>query len=351
MQIDLPGNDGNGVAPAGRAVKARIEFRLLPRRVGHYMGHRAVFALVGHDVADIFGQEILGIGQVERRAGKHLRVAGPAQPLVALRAVGRHFDEIAALAPQRIEHQPVHQRTAGGKAGGLLGHRTDRHRGHIGHRGLPAHRDARIAIALEGEMGPVMLHAAAGQRIFRHRLGGTEVDIVEIAVLVEHFGMLDRHHGARRTTDGIGNIATHILPEIVHHAALRIGPALDRRQRRQLTHRCRLMRDQYRSVIVQHSGAGRYDRRHPRIIALAEIDARFADRQLAALPAVIGRQQGCSVGGAGPQLGNGGNILAPGIDDGMLAPHERRAQPAIGQPDLDGVFAGLQQVADRIGLK
>ncbi len=43
-------------------------------------------------------------------ADEHLGVAGPAQPLVALRAIGGHFQEIALLAPEDIVLQLVEHR-------------------------------------------------------------------------------------------------------------------------------------------------------------------------------------------------------------------------------------------------
>ena len=41
---------------------------------------------------------------------EHLDVAGPAQALVALRAVGRDVEEVAAHAPDHVLMQPVDQR-------------------------------------------------------------------------------------------------------------------------------------------------------------------------------------------------------------------------------------------------
>src|SRR5690606_3884307 len=100
------GNDMDGVAPAGGAEKAGIEFGLQAGRIGNDVRHRAVFALVDHEVAHIFAEEALNLAEVTGRAGKDLGVAGPAETLVALRAVCRDFDEIAALGPERVEEEP-----------------------------------------------------------------------------------------------------------------------------------------------------------------------------------------------------------------------------------------------------
>ena len=41
---------------------------------------------------------------------EHLRIAGPTEPLVALRTVGRHVEEIAFLPPDDVVLQLVDQR-------------------------------------------------------------------------------------------------------------------------------------------------------------------------------------------------------------------------------------------------
>ena len=69
----------------------------------------AVLALVGHHVAQPFAKEISGCVQIAGGRGENLRIAGPAEALVALRAIGRHFDEIGTLRPDRIFDQAVHQ--------------------------------------------------------------------------------------------------------------------------------------------------------------------------------------------------------------------------------------------------
>ena len=50
------------------------------------------------------------VEQERRGRGEDRQVAGPAQPLVALRAVRRHVDEVAALTPDHIAVQLVEQR-------------------------------------------------------------------------------------------------------------------------------------------------------------------------------------------------------------------------------------------------
>ena len=95
-----PRHDDPGVRPRRRAVALERE----PRRD---VGVRALGRLrVEHVVAPL-GQE-RGDVHVQRRGGhEHLRVGEPAEPLVALRAVGRHRDEVAALAPVDVPPELV----------------------------------------------------------------------------------------------------------------------------------------------------------------------------------------------------------------------------------------------------
>ena len=65
-------------------------------RVGH------ILRPLGHEAGDV---------HVEGgSAHKDLNVARPAQPFVALRAVGRHIDEIALLSPDDVVLKLVEQR-------------------------------------------------------------------------------------------------------------------------------------------------------------------------------------------------------------------------------------------------
>ena len=49
-----------------------------------------------------------GVGVVGSRAAENLRVACPSESFVALRAVGRHAHEVAALSPNDVAVELVH---------------------------------------------------------------------------------------------------------------------------------------------------------------------------------------------------------------------------------------------------
>ena len=65
--------------------------------IGHHMRYGAILALVSHHIVQPFAQEIMAVVKVAGGRGEHLCIAGPAQTLVALRTIGRYFDEIRAL--------------------------------------------------------------------------------------------------------------------------------------------------------------------------------------------------------------------------------------------------------------
>ena len=71
-------------------------------------------------VAHPFAVEVLGVGVVQRRAGKYLCVARPAEALVPLRTVGRHAQEVAPLSPPYITIQLVDARVRAGKLAPFL---------------------------------------------------------------------------------------------------------------------------------------------------------------------------------------------------------------------------------------
>ena len=93
-----------------------------------------------------------------------------------------------------------------------------------------------------------MLFAFALEYIFDPGGGGPVVSIVELAMLVQHFAMLDADLCPGRSRYGKGHIATDILAEIVDGAAFTVSPALDHGKRLQLTRRRRFMGNKDRCI-------------------------------------------------------------------------------------------------------
>ncbi len=90
-----PRADDAGIAPGGCAVAHRD----LTRR---HIGKRSFRALRIFEVNQPLGEKCCDVHIVSRRADENLGVAGPAQPFIALWAVGRHLDKVAPLAPYYI---------------------------------------------------------------------------------------------------------------------------------------------------------------------------------------------------------------------------------------------------------
>ena len=73
-------------------------------------GHHPVGCpLLGGEVDQPVPEEVLDVEEERRGRGEHCDVAGPAEPLVALRAVGGHVEEVAARAPDHVAVQLVEQ--------------------------------------------------------------------------------------------------------------------------------------------------------------------------------------------------------------------------------------------------
>ena len=93
--VYLPRADDRRVAPRARAAHV-VEY------IWYDMRHAAVASLVGGEIVKPLFEEALNIEIEARRADKHLRVARPAEPLVALRTIHRYIEEIVFLAVEYV---------------------------------------------------------------------------------------------------------------------------------------------------------------------------------------------------------------------------------------------------------
>ena len=192
-------------------------------------GSEPFCALVGGEVAQPVREEA-GDVEVERgRAREHLRVARPAEPLVALRAVGRHADEVALLPPhdvvvELVEHRVGAGEGAGARHVGVHDDAGDRFRRRRAWQPFDLHE----AEAVEGEVRLEGLLGAATQRVAVRLLRGAKVGRVEVAVLVEHLGVLELDRRAGGSRDAEPHPADHVLPHVVHGLASRCVDDLER---------------------------------------------------------------------------------------------------------------------------
>ncbi len=78
--------------------------------VGHDEGHHPVGCpLLGGEVGQPVAEEVLDVEEVGRGGCEDCDITCPAEPLVALRAVGRHIEEVAAGAPDHVAVELVEQ--------------------------------------------------------------------------------------------------------------------------------------------------------------------------------------------------------------------------------------------------
>ena len=113
--VKRPGNHHSGIAPHGR------RHGLPGQDVGHDKRHNApCLLLLGSEVGQPELQEAGRIVEEGCSGREDLDVAGPAQPLVALRAVGRYVEEVAPHAPYDVLVQPVDERVGALKPAGAL---------------------------------------------------------------------------------------------------------------------------------------------------------------------------------------------------------------------------------------
>ena len=94
------GEQGHGIPPPRRAV-VDVQHRRSDRGGGAFRREAVP------DIAEIFPEKSQTVHIQHRRGSENLRVTGPAEPLVTLRAVGRNLQKVAALSPESIEPQPV----------------------------------------------------------------------------------------------------------------------------------------------------------------------------------------------------------------------------------------------------
>ena len=95
---------GRGIPPRGSGADREAQ------HVGDDEGDDAVaLDLLEGEVGEPVGQECAAVEERRRGRGEHLDVAGPPHPLVSLRAVCRHGEEVAAHRPDDVLVESVEQ--------------------------------------------------------------------------------------------------------------------------------------------------------------------------------------------------------------------------------------------------
>ena len=218
-EIDRPGHDDPRVGPAAGAESPEVG-------EGGDFGIGPVLALALPQVVEPLAEEGAGVGVVGGRTAKHLDVARPAQPLVALRAVGGNAQEVVALAPADVAIQLVHVGVAGLEGGVFFQVRTDelafqRRDFHIARRG-----DLAVAETEEGVGGMegftlfrapervVERGTRRAQVVGVEAAAGAVVEAVGRAGVVEHLAKLDAQLRACIPLDGEAHPTRHVLSQV-----------------------------------------------------------------------------------------------------------------------------------------
>ncbi len=102
--VKHPGHEHRGITPGSRRYGGH----------GYDVGDNKWYdascsVLLGSQVRQPRGKESSAVVEEASRGCEYLDVAGPAQALVALRAIGRDAEEVAAHAPHHILVEPVDQ--------------------------------------------------------------------------------------------------------------------------------------------------------------------------------------------------------------------------------------------------
>ena len=353
--IERPGHDGGRVAPGRAAVAAVLE------HLRHDERHSAVLALIEGKILQPFGQHERAVHVDARRAAEGLAVARPAQPLVALRAVGGHVHKVAPLPPLYVVEELIDALVRAAKARCHCDVRADDHAREIAHIDLarPVFQ-THIAEAEERELRLEGLPAAARERIADLRLGDAVVFIIEVAVLVQHLAVTDDDTRARRPLHAEAQPADHVLPQIEHLLAARRGDERNRRDDRLPPHGVIQLRGQLIVQPAQHSRvlpggiievhvvpAGHF---HACVVFDAHVvidvpDRRFGER----LPLPVGDDRLlAAVLKAYPQLGQQRQLFAK--DVAVILIGQIAAIPAIAQRGGERVSARFKQRGHIPGL-
>ena len=178
LEIKLPGDDDAGLHPAHGTPALRGTLRR-NADIGHEIRIAAVLGLAVAERMEPAGEEGIDVHVVGGGAHEHLRITHPAETLVALRAVGRNREEVAALAPDDVLVEPVHVGIRRLKAAQLPAHRFQHETFHIRQRqGLVEAVDFNVTESVESEMGLEHFHASAMADIMVRCQGATIVLIV-----------------------------------------------------------------------------------------------------------------------------------------------------------------------------
>ena len=241
--IESPGNDDARVSPTGRAVRRHHES-------GRDVGKSTLLRLGVANVLEPLREERCHVDVEARRAREDLGVPHPAEPLVALRAIGRNRKEIPSLAPDDVLLELVEERARGLESTCLRSRRVDHHRGQRVESGLSRMSpDLGVAKPVEGEVRLEDFGASALGDVDVRRSSRPQIRGVEVPIGGEHLREADLDPCSRLGLDSEPGEPHEVLSEVEdvnsrrRLGAIRRGDLLDALdERRVLSHQLGLRR-------------------------------------------------------------------------------------------------------------
>ncbi|MNC30657.1 hypothetical protein D3C75_789460 [compost metagenome] len=209
--VQRPGTDNGCIAPGRRGML------LVPQDIRNHERNTAMVQLVGRQIFEPFGEKRRHIHQIRRSPDEHLRIPGPAQPLIPLRAIRRHIDKVAFLAPQDIVLELVDQRIGAREGACVLHIRMKYDPCKILWREfLTEPGQLHIPEPLEGKTRLIAFPANAFGNIGDLLSGASQIIGVDVAVPVQHLEMNQLHLPPARGIQAELHPANHVLPHIKH---------------------------------------------------------------------------------------------------------------------------------------
>ena len=263
--VERPRQYRDNIPPERRAVL------LVAHNIRHNLRHTHIGAQLAGQIAQPLGHKRHNVLVEGRRRAERGHIAGPAQTLTALGAVGGNIEEVVPLAPLNILLQPVDAAVRTGKAAGLLqvgGKETGRKK-HVLAVLQPLH--TQIAETVPGKMRVQRLLTTA-QDIGVGRLGKTQVFGVEIAVFVQRFRVAQGQCLARLAVNFHLDPASQVLAKIIDLFTLGGGELFYNRQSLQAAHRLVLLPDNCGKTVVKQLGGLRCGRLRCKVLCFTVIN-------------------------------------------------------------------------------
>ena len=207
---DRPRADHARIAPGGAEVPPVLERKRRIAREG------AAGPLRLHQLPQPFAVERRHVRVVSRRAHIDLGIARPAEPLVALRAIGRQINEVGALRPDDVLEQPIDHRVGALEA---AGHRRVRVQHDAGDRvqvrlaRIARQLDILEAVEREARLVGLALRVAAQDVVVR-RARLAQVLGHQPAIGMQHLAVAQANLRARRAFDLQPRHAGEVLAQV-----------------------------------------------------------------------------------------------------------------------------------------